>query len=160
MNIHFVYKYIFRCIYKPNIFTLNCNKTLGLLLLLYNYNVMTQTVELIARNIRQLRELKKLSQKQVCADSSIPQGQYSRIENGKVEPSISTLEKLAAVFEVDMAAFFKSDDLDQEVNLPLMQKIKLIDTLAADEQQALLKMIDLALANKRLKDNLQSIIQQ
>jgi len=96
----------------------------------------------------------------VCTDSSIPQGQYSRIENGKVEPSISTLEKLAAVFEVDMAAFFKSDDLDQDVNLPLMQKIKLIDTLAADEQQALLKMIDLALANKRLKDNLQSIIQQ
>ena len=92
--------------------------------------------------------------------SAHPQGQYSRIENGKVEPSISTLEKLAAVFEVDMAAFFKSDDLDQEVNLPLMQKIKLIDTLAADEQQALLKMIDLALANKRLKDNLQSIIQQ
>ena len=96
----------------------------------------------------------------MCTDSSIPQGQYSRIENGKVEPSISTLEKLAAVFEVDMAAFFKSDDLDQEVNLPLMQKIKLIDTLAADEQQALLKMIDLALANKRLKNNLQSIIQQ
>lgn len=121
---------------------------------------MTQTVELIARNIRQLRDLKKLSQKEVCAHSSIPQGQYSRIENGKVEPSISTLEKLAAVFEVDMAAFFKSDDLDQEVNLPLMQKIKLIDTLAADEQQALLKMIDLALANKRMKDNLQSIIQQ
>jgi transcriptional regulator with XRE-family HTH domain len=89
---------------------------------------------------------------------NIPQGQYSRIENGKVEPSISTLEKLAAVFEVDMVAFFKSAQLDQEVNLPLMQKIKLIYTLAADEQQALLKMIDLALANKRIKDNLQSII--
>lgn len=94
------------------------------------------------------------------ADSNIPQGQYSRIENGKMKPSISTLEKLAAVFEVGIAAFFKSDDLDQEVNLPLMQKIKLIDTLAADEQQAPLKMIDTALANKRMKDNLQSIIEQ
>ena len=50
-------------------------------------------------------------------------------------------EKLAAVFEVDIAEFFKSDDLEQEVNLPLMQKIKMIDTLAVDEQQALLKWL-------------------
>jgi len=102
--------------------------------------------------------VKKLSQKEVSADSSIPQGQYSRIENGKVEPSISTLEKLAIVFEVGIAEFFQSDDLEQEVNLPLMQKVKMIDTLAPDEQQALLKMIDLALANKRMKDNLQTLI--
>lgn len=121
---------------------------------------MVQTVELIAKNIRRLRDVKHLSQKEVCADSGVPQGQYSRIENGKVEPSISTLEKLASVFEVDIAEFFKSDDMEQEVNLPLMQKIKMIDTLASDEQQALFKMIDLALANKRLKDNLQTLIAQ
>ena len=159
-RIHFTYKYIFNCIIKQAVIVFNCNKGLYLLLLTYNFNAMTQTVGLIARNIKQLRELKNLSQKEVCADSGIPQGQYSRIENGKVELSISTLEKLAAVFEVDIAGFFKSEDLDQEVNLPLMQKIKLIDTLADDEQQALLKMIDLALANKRMKDNLQLLIAQ
>jgi transcriptional regulator with XRE-family HTH domain len=117
-------------------------------------------VELIAKNIKRLRELKNFSQKEVCANSTIPQGQYSRIENGKVEPSISTLEKLATVFEVDIAEFFKSDDLEQEVNLPLMQKIKMIDTLAKDEQTALFKMIDMALSNKRMKDNLQTLIAQ
>lgn len=104
---------------------------------------MVQTVELIAKNIKRLSELKNLSQKEVCADSTIPQGQYSRIENGKVEPSIFTLEKLATVFEVGIAEFFKSDDLEEELNLPLMQKIKMIDTLAKDEQQALFKMIDI-----------------
>ena len=41
-----------------------------------------------------------------------------------------------------------------------MQKIKIIDTLAQDEQQALSKKIDLALANKRMKDNLQTLIAQ
>jgi transcriptional regulator with XRE-family HTH domain len=121
---------------------------------------MIQTVELIAKNIKRLRELKSLSQKEVCADADFPQGQYSRIENGKVEPSISTLEKLASVFEVGISEFFKTDDLNEEVNLPLLQKIKMIDTLAKDEQQALLKMIDLALANKRMKDNLQILITQ
>ncbi len=70
------------------------------------------------------------------------------------------MEKLATVFEVSIAAFFKSDDLNEEFNLPMMQNIKMIDTLAQDEQQALLKMIELALANKIKKDNLQTLIAQ
>lgn len=121
---------------------------------------MENTVSLIAKNIKRLRGLKKLSQKEVCSASGIPQGQYSRIENAKVEPSVSTLEKLAKVFEVSIAEFFKSGDIDQDVNLPLLEKIKLIDTLGKEEQQALFKMIDLALANKRMKDNLQNLINE
>lgn len=121
---------------------------------------MADTVETIAKNIRRFRDVKNLSQKEICAESGIPQGQYSRIENGKVEPAVSTLEKLAKVFEVTLAEFFKDSDIEEEVNLPLMQKIKLIDTLAQDEKQALFKMIDLALSNKRMKENLQSIIAQ
>ena len=62
-----------------------------LLTLLYNFKDMAQIVVLIAKNIKRLRELKHLSQKEICADAGVPQGQYSRIENGKVEPSISTL---------------------------------------------------------------------
>lgn len=77
-----------------------------------------------------------------------------------MEPSISTLEKLATVFEVSIAEFFKTDDIDEELNLPLLQKIKLIDALAKDEQQALMKMIDMAFSNKRMKDNLQILISQ
>jgi len=41
---------------------------------------------------------------------------------------------LAIVFEVSIAAFFKTDDINEELNLPLLQKIKLIDTLAKEEQ--------------------------
>lgn len=119
---------------------------------------MNDTVLLISNNIKRLRELKKLSQKEVCAISGLPQGQYSRIENSKVEPSISTLEKLAKVFEVSISDFFKNNDINEEMNLPLLEKIKLIDTLAEEEKEALFKMIDLALANKRMKDNLKNII--
>jgi transcriptional regulator with XRE-family HTH domain len=90
----------------------------------------------------------------------LPQGQYSRIENGKVEPSVTTLEKLAKVFEVSISEFFKSNEINEELNLPLLEKIKLIDTLGKEEQQALFKMIDLAIANKRMKDNLQDLINQ
>ena len=121
---------------------------------------MSKVVQLVSENIKRLRGFKKLSQKEVCNASSVPQGQYSRIENGKVEPSISTLEKLAKVFEVSIAEFFKVNGVNEDVNLPLLEKIKLIDTLDKEEQQALLKMIDLAIANKRMKENLQNIIDQ
>ena len=120
---------------------------------------MTQTVELIAANIRRLREIKELSQKEVSAKTKIPQGQYSRIENGKVEPSVSTLEKLAKVFDVSVSEFFRSNNLEDELNLPILEKVKMIDTVAKDEQQAIFKMIDLAISNKKLKENLQSLLQ-
>lgn len=119
---------------------------------------MRPIVEVIAGNIRRLRELKQLSQKQVSADSGVPQGQYSRIENGRVEPAVSTLEKLARVFEVSITEFFRSDDIDEQINLPLLEKIKLIDSLGDEEKQALFKMIDLAITNKKMKDNLQSML--
>ena len=119
---------------------------------------MDSIVNVIAGNIRRLRELKGLSQKEVSAASGVPQGQYSRIENAKVEPAVSTLVKLTKVFEVSITEFFKSDDAEQAVNLPLMEKIKLIDTLGEEERQALFKMIDLAISNKKMKDNLQSLI--
>ena len=59
-----------------------------------------------------------------------------------------------------MMLLVKNTNNGGEVNLPLMQKIKMIDTLAKDEQQALFKMIDMALSNKRMKDNLQTLIAQ
>jgi len=61
---------------------------------------------------------------------------------------------------VSVSEFFRSNNLEDELNLPMMEKIKMIDALAKDEQQAIFKVIDLAIANKKLKDNLQSLIAQ
>jgi len=116
------------------------------------------TVNIISQNIKKLRDLKELSQKEVSAASGVPQGQYSRIENGKVEPSISTLEKLAAVFEVSIAEFFNGSPLDEDINMSILEKVKMIDTLHDEEQSALIKMIDLAIANKKMKDSLKAMI--
>lgn len=113
----------------------------------------------ISANIKRLRKLKNLSQKQVALSINIAQGQYSVIENGKVIPTIPTLEKIAKVFEVSLAEFFKNNgELVEDINLPLMEKIKMIDTLEEEEKNSLLKIIDIALAKKRLKDNLSNLI--
>jgi len=47
---------------------------------------------------------------------------------------------------------------DEEVNLSILEKVKLIDTLEKEEKNCLLKMIDIAIAKKRMKDNLVSIM--
>lgn len=73
-------------------------------------------------------------------------------------PNIPTLEKIAALFEVSLVEFFRTDDTEEVVNLPLLEKIKLIDTLEEDERNALLKMIDMAVSKKKLKDNLSNLI--
>jgi transcriptional regulator with XRE-family HTH domain len=115
----------------------------------------------IAANIKRIRKLKSLSQKEIAISIDIAQGQYSTIESGKVIPTVPTLEKIAKVLEVDIAAFFEDPDKpEEEINMSILEKVKLIDTLGKEEQQALFKMIDLAIANKRMKDNLQSLINQ
>ncbi|WP_411032419.1 helix-turn-helix domain-containing protein [Spongiimicrobium sp. 3-5] len=113
---------------------------------------------IIAENIKQLRALKGLSQKQVSMEVGIPQGQYSLVENGKVMPTIPTLEKIAGVFEVSVAEFFRANNEEDVVNLSLLEKIKIIDTLDDDEKEALLKLIDIAVSKKKLRDNLNNLI--
>ncbi len=45
----------------------------------------------LSQNIRSIRKAKGLSQKEVVLSAGLDAGQYSRIENGKTDPSISTL---------------------------------------------------------------------
>ncbi len=60
---------------------------------------------------------------------------------------------------VSISEFFRFNNLEDELNLSILEKVKMIDKLAKDEQQAFFKMIDLAISNKKLKDNLQSLLQ-
>tara|TARA_R110002050_G_scaffold300209_1_gene468191 strand:+ start:158 stop:283 length:126 start_codon:yes stop_codon:yes gene_type:complete len=39
-----------------------------------------------------------------------------------------------------------------------MEKIKLLDLLGDEEREALIKVIDMAIANKKLKDNLSNLL--
>lgn len=79
------------------------------------------------------------------------------MENGKVEPSISTLEKLAVALDVSITEFFRSG-ADIDVNLPLLEKIRLIDTLDKEERKAIETVIDIAISRKHLKESISSLI--
>lgn len=121
---------------------------------------MTKTLKLITANIQRLRELKGLSQKEVAAAMGIPQSQYSRIENGKGEPTITSLEKLAKALDTSITEFFKSPNGHDELNLPLMEKFKIVDNMDKDEKKAIYTIIDMAIAKKSMKDNLTAMMKQ
>ena len=113
----------------------------------------------IAANIKRIRKLKNLSQKQIAMEIGIAQAQYSVIESGKTIPTVPTLQKIARALEVSITEFFLDPDKqNDEINLSILEKVKLIDTLDEGEKKNLLGIIDMAIAKKKLKDNLSSLL--
>jgi transcriptional regulator with XRE-family HTH domain len=120
---------------------------------------MPTTIDIPA-NIKRYRKLKNLSQKQVALAIDVAQAQYSIIESGKTIPTIPTLEKIANVFEIDITDLIKNPSSEENINLSILEKVKLIDTLDNDEKDCLMKMIDITIAKKRMKDNLTSMMNE
>jgi transcriptional regulator with XRE-family HTH domain len=54
----------------------------------------------LGKNLRAARKRLGLTQEQVAERSGVQAGEVSRIEGGKRDPKVSTLEKLAAAVEV------------------------------------------------------------
>ena len=118
--------------------------------------------EIVGENIRALREQKRLSQKEVAAAIGAAPTQYSRVENGKVLPSLTTLMKVAKVLDTSLDDLVTANgQAAQEVSIKdksLFDKVKLIDTLPEEEKTAVLKVLELALNKKKFKDLLGEIV--
>ena len=111
----------------------------------------------IAAHIKKIRLAKKLSQKEVTAAINMGAAQYSRIENGKTDPSVSTLEKIAQALGVTLAELFAEDGQALEINSndkTLMEKVKLIENLEEEEKRTLFNILDAFISKKKLKDAL------
>ena len=117
-------------------------------------------VMIVAQRIKDIRLSKKLSQKEVALSIGINQAQYSRIESGKVEPTISSLDKIAQALGVNVGDFFKEDkayDISS-YDSSLIDKIKLVDELDENEKKSIFSIIDMAISKKRLTDTLSSAL--
>lgn len=115
----------------------------------------------LAERIKQIRTTKKLSQKEVITAIDMGAAQYSRIENGKTDPSISTLEKIAKALGVTLAELFADEQQAIDINSSdktLMEKVKLIEGLDEEEQHTIFKILDAFVSKKKLKDALTNAI--
>ncbi len=74
----------------------------------------------IGKNIAQLRKERGLSQRELAEKAGITHSAISSIENAKVSPSVSSLQKIVNVFSLSLSEFFT---LEQQEN----KEIKVVD---------------------------------
>lgn len=115
----------------------------------------------IGENIRQIRKAKGLTQKEVVLSAGFDTGQYSRIENGKTDPSVSTLKKIAKAIGVPLADLFANESDLKEVksyDKTLMEKVTLLDSLEEEEKQTIYTMLDTFVSKHKLKSALSNAL--
>jgi transcriptional regulator with XRE-family HTH domain len=106
--------------------------------------------------IKQLRTSKGIAQKEIAVRVGIDQAQYSRVESGKVEPTLSSLAKIATALGIDMVDFFGTEKpIDvNSFDKDIVERLQLVDQLDDLEKRAIFTIIDMAVSKKRLKDTL------
>jgi transcriptional regulator with XRE-family HTH domain len=78
---------------------------------------------LIGHRIRQLRELKNLSQGDIQQRTGLIRCYTSRIENGHTVPSVETLEKYARALDIPLyRLFYEGDAPPRAIDLPSAPK--------------------------------------
>jgi transcriptional regulator with XRE-family HTH domain len=61
----------------------------------------------VGKQIQKLRESKGLSQQDLAAKCNFEKSNMSRLETGRVNPTLSTLEKVAKALDVSIAELFR-----------------------------------------------------
>ncbi len=116
----------------------------------------------IAKRIKTIREKKGMSQKELITAVGLGAPMYSRIETGKAEPSLTTLEKIAKALGVKLVDFFEADNNNlEEINsydASLMEKVKTIEELNAEEKKMVFAFVDALVGKKKLKDALSGVL--
>jgi transcriptional regulator with XRE-family HTH domain len=66
-----------------------------------------KAAERLASNIRRLRVARRLSQESLAVDADIAPSFISQMENGRRNPSIEVVERLAKALDVDLVDLLK-----------------------------------------------------
>ncbi len=87
--------------------------------------------------------------------------QYSRIENGKTDPTVTTLEKIAKALGSSLSDLFASTGELKEINSydkSIMEKMALLEALSDNEKQTIYTMLDAFIGKQKLKDALSGVL--
>lgn len=115
----------------------------------------------IGQSIKKLREAKGISQKEVALSCKMDTGHYSRIENDKSDPALSSLVKIAKALGVDVGELFTVNQVIKDVNSldkSVIEKVSLIEELDKKEKTAFYAVLDAFLGKKKMKDALSNVL--
>lgn len=93
---------------------------------------MTDNKKLLGKRIKQIRKSKKFTQERLSEIIGIETGSLSGIESGRNYPSLTTLEKISNILNVDMKAFF---DYENTITVNDMKKIIISNIDKINESQ-------------------------
>ncbi len=103
-----------------------------------------------------LRKQKGWSQQDLCDQIGVHIAHLSRLENGKSQPSVELLRKIAQAFGVTMD--YLVDEEAEEAspvtikNKSLAKKLELLEHLDQEDQQTIINVIDSMLTKKKMLD--------
>lgn len=119
------------------------------------------TVMELGDAIKRVREAKGLSQKEAAAACKLDQSHYSRIENGKIDPTFSVVVRIAKALRVELHELFKADVFFKEVNSldkSLQEKLLIIEQLDKKDKAAFFAVLDAFVGKKKLHDALKEVM--
>ncbi len=110
----------------------------------------------IGKTIRKIREQKNITQQQLAALVNMHRSNYSKVEAGERELSVSALNKVAKHFgmTLDELVNFKGKVPTEEKieDKTSLEQLKLINELEPDDKAMVFHLIDTIITKKRFKD--------
>lgn len=100
------------------------------------------------KRLKEIRKSKKLTQDEICDKANIDVSNYSKMETGKIMPSLSSFYKIVNGADVDANEFFQTEHLCDDAVLD--EKIKAIYDKYSIEQKRFF-CINLCVRLKNLK---------
>ena len=117
----------------------------------------------VGYKIKRIRCERKITQAQLAKDAGVSTGLIGQIENGRVEPSIKTLEKIAGALSLSPCFFVSEDDEAYAIFKPMNPEVRvllkdakvrsaleLLADCSAEEFSFILKFIQLYKEHRRI----------
>jgi transcriptional regulator with XRE-family HTH domain len=113
---------------------------------------------MLGSNIKKIRKEKGWSQRDLANKIDSDASYINRLETGKLNPSISAMERIANAMDCTLDQLVKGDLDSAEIHIKdknFSEKIRLIDSMDEDDKQAVTHIIDALLTKKRIRELLE-----
>ncbi|MBI4455759.1 MAG: helix-turn-helix transcriptional regulator [Acidobacteria bacterium] len=104
-------------------------------------------VKTLGERIREIREAKELTQREIAARLQIDDYYVSRLENNHINPTLATLQRLANALGVEVRDFFPPTQPEFKITPPKLDKdlkkvVALWKGLSEEHKQLMLRFIE------------------
>lgn len=110
----------------------------------------------IGDHIKQIREQRNIKQQEIADLIGMHRSNYSKIESGQREISVTALDKIAAYFDLTIDEIVHLDSgITDEIRIEdkaSSEQLRLIQELDPDDKSMVFKMIDTLITKKKMKD--------